>query len=101
MLPLCHRGPHFPFKYHIKFSDLTKHFIVLFSDLYTGCPLNVPILDASRVTVQGDGLHQVAVNRQSQFRVTTQTGADADLRVRVTGKVMARGQMKGKPVCLT
>ena len=45
----------------------------------------MPILDASRVTVQGDGLHQVAVGKQSQFRVTTQSAGDADLKVRVTG----------------
>ena len=49
-----------------------------------GCPISVPILDASRVTVQGDNLHQVQVGKQSEFRVTTQTAGDADLKVRVT-----------------
>ena len=46
--------------------------------------MNVAIMDTSRVTVQGDGLRQVAVNRQSYFRVNTQSAGDADLAVRVT-----------------
>lgn len=43
-------------------------------------------MDSSRVTVQGDGIRQVAVNRQSFFRVNTQAAGDADLSVRVTCK---------------
>ena len=42
-------------------------------------------MDASRVTVQGDGIKQVAVNRQSYFHVNTKSAGDADLSVRVTG----------------
>ncbi len=46
-------------------------------------------MDSSRVTVQGDGIRQVAVNRQSYFRVNTQAAGDADLSVRVTCKLDA------------
>ena len=49
-----------------------------------GCPIQVPILDTSRVTVQGEGIRQVAVNRSSYFRVNTQSAGVADLQVRVT-----------------
>lgn len=47
-------------------------------------PINVPVLDTSRVTVQGDGLRQVAVNRQSFFRVQTGSAGEAELTARVT-----------------
>ncbi len=44
-------------------------------------------MDTSRITAQGDGLRQVAVNRQSYFHVNTRSAGDADLQVRVTGSV--------------
>ena len=47
--------------------------------------MTVPIMDSSRVTVHGEGLHQVAVNKQSYFRVNTQAAGEAELSVRVTG----------------
>ena len=75
---------------HVKYCQRGRYVfqtaLLPFSLCVSGCPINVPILDASRVTVQGDGLHQVAVGRQSQFRVTTQSAGDADLKVRVTGE---------------
>jgi len=53
-------------------------------ELLPRCPITVPIMDASRVTVQGEGIHQVAVNKSSFFHVSTQSAGDADLSVRVT-----------------
>ena len=47
------------------------------------CPIHVPVLDASRVTVQGE-MRNVAVNRYSSFKVQTQQAGEADLTVRVT-----------------
>ena len=58
----------------------------------TVCPISVPMMDASRVTVQGEGIRQVAVNRQSYFKVNTQSAGDADLSVRVTCKCWNRGK---------
>ncbi len=64
----------------------------------SGCPIQVPILDTSRVTVQGDGLRQVAVNRSSHFRVNTHLAGDADLQVRVTGECVRRERLPKLPI---
>ena len=67
-------------------NDLYKHLYV--NILHpSACPITVPIMDTSRITAQGDGLRQVAVNRQSYFHVNTRSAGDADLQVRVTGSV--------------
>ena len=52
----------------------------------SGCPMQATIMDASRVTLQGEGIsQQVAINKASFFRVNTQAAGEADLVVRVTG----------------
>ena len=55
------------------------------------------MLDASRVTVHGEGIRQVAVNRSSYFRVNTQSAGEADLNVRVTGKFHSTRQVVPPP----
>ena len=52
----------------------------------TGSPVNIPVIDGSRVTASGDGLRFVPAHRPAHFHVNTAQVGLADLAVKVTCK---------------
>uniref|UniRef100_A0A8W8ISL4 Calponin-homology (CH) domain-containing protein n=1 Tax=Magallana gigas TaxID=29159 RepID=A0A8W8ISL4_MAGGI len=61
---------------------------VFYSDIEVrGSPYTLDIVDSGRVTVSGDGLSLVPVNRPAKFIVDTQGSSSGSVKVEITGKI--------------
>ena len=52
----------------------------------SGSPYTLDIVDSSRVSVRGEGLTLVPVNRVAKFEVDTQGSTSGRVQVEITGK---------------
>lgn len=53
-----------------------------------GSPFTVEIVDSSRVTVSGDGISLVPVNRSTSFTVDTQGSSSGHVDVEIVGELI-------------
>lgn len=56
-------------------------------DDIVGSPYTLDIVDSGRVTVSGDGLSLVPINRPAKFIVDTQGSSSGSVKVEITGKI--------------